>query len=49
MIDYQVPAGDVYLRFEVTDGTGTWTHDTTVTVAADERRNLGRIQITRPR
>lgn len=46
---YQVPAGEVHLWFEVTDATGTWTHDTIVTVAADELRNLGRIQLTRPR
>jgi hypothetical protein len=44
---YEVPAGLVRLHFVVTDGTGIWSFDTTVTVAAGESRNLGRIPLVR--
>ena len=44
---YQVPAGPVRLHFVVTDSTGIWPFDTTVTVAAGESRNLGRIPLVR--
>jgi serine/threonine-protein kinase len=45
--DFRVPAGEVRLRFYVTDGAGTWSYDTTVTVAAGQHRNLGRIALAR--
>jgi hypothetical protein len=44
---YEVPAGPVRLHFVVTDATGIWSFDTTVTVAAGESRNLGRIPLAR--
>ena len=45
--DFQVPPGEVRVRFAVTDDTGTWFVDTAVTVAAGQRRNLGRIALVR--
>jgi len=44
---YEVPAGPVRLHFVVSDSTGIWSFDTTVTVAAGEARNLGRIPLVR--
>ena len=45
--DFRVPAGEVRVRFTVTDGAGTWSYDTTVTVAVGEHRNLLRIALAR--
>lgn len=45
---YAVPAGTVQLRFTVTDSVGTWTYDTTVAVAPNETRNVGRVRLVRP-
>jgi hypothetical protein len=44
---YKVPAGFVRLHFVVRDSTGSWSFDTTVTVAAGDSPNLGRIQLVR--
>lgn len=48
VVDYRVPAGIVRLRFEVTDTTGTWAQDATLTLSSNERRNVGRIPLVRP-
>ena len=48
IINHSVQPGLVHLRFEVTDTTGTWTKDTTVTLTAGEERNVGRLSLTRP-
>ena len=44
---HEVPAGPVRLHFVVSDSTGIWSFDTTVTVVAGESRNLGRIPLVR--
>jgi len=44
--DYEVPAGRVQLRFQVTDSSGVWFMDTSVVVTSG-RRNLGRIRLVR--
>ncbi len=46
--NYEVPAGLVRVRFQVTDSAGIWTVDTSFTVAAGERRNFGRVPLRRP-
>ncbi|OLC08816.1 MAG: hypothetical protein AUH42_00485 [Gemmatimonadetes bacterium 13_1_40CM_70_11] len=43
----EVPSGEVRIHFEVTDASGRWTVDTTVTLAPGEHRNLGRIPLVR--
>ena len=45
--DHPVPAGLVLLHFAVRDSTGIWVVDTSVTVTAGEKRNLGRIALAR--
>jgi len=49
VVNHEVTAGAVRIRFEVTDQTGIWTVDSTVTVRAGETINLGRIELARPR
>ena len=44
---HEVPAGPVRLHFVLSDSAGIWSFDTTVTVAAGESRNLGRIPLVR--
>ena len=46
--NFEVPAGRVVIRFQVTDSTGVWTVDTVFTLAPGERRNLRFIQLRRP-
>jgi len=45
---YRVPDGTVQLRFTVTDSAGAWSYDTTVAVAPNETRNIGRVRLVRP-
>jgi hypothetical protein len=46
--DFEVPSGTVRIRFTVTDSTGSWSVERTFQLAPGERRNLGRIALTRP-
>ncbi len=46
---FEVPAGVVRLHFVVTDTSGIWSVDTSVTVAPGEARNLGRVPLVRRR
>jgi hypothetical protein len=48
LVNYPLPAGPVRLRFQVTDTTGTWVQELTVTLSPGEQRNLGRISLVRP-
>jgi hypothetical protein len=49
LVNLEVPAGSVRLRFQVQDSTGMWwAQDREVTVAAGERKVLGYIQLVRP-
>jgi len=47
ILDYEVPAGVVHLRFEVADAGGTWVHERTIVLSDRERRNMGRIVLDR--
>ncbi len=44
---FEVPAGVVRLHFTVSETSGTWSYDTTVTVAPGERKNVGRITLVK--
>jgi serine/threonine protein kinase len=48
VLNLEVPSGRVTIRFQVTDSTGVWSVDTTLTVSPGETRNLGRVQLKRP-
>ena len=48
VLNFEVPSGRVVVRFQVTDSTGVWSVDTTLTVAPGETRNLGRVVLKRP-
>jgi hypothetical protein len=46
--DFETSAGRVVIRFVVTDSTGVWSVDTTITVAPGERKSLGRVPLRKP-
>jgi len=49
LVNLEVPAGTVRLRFQVQDSTGIWwAQDRDVTVAAGERKVLGYLRLVRP-
>jgi serine/threonine protein kinase len=45
---FEVVPGIVHVRFQVTDTTGVWTVDTSFTVAAGDRLNVGRVNLRHP-
>ena len=45
---FEVPAGRVVVRFQVTDSTGVWAVDTVLILQPGERRNVGFVPIRRP-
>jgi len=48
VVNYELPAGMVRIHFVVTDSAGVaWSHDTTVTLASGEHRNLHYVQLAR--
>jgi serine/threonine protein kinase len=49
LVNVEVPAGTVRLRFQVTDSTGVWwAQDLVVTVAPGETKNLRYVKLVRP-
>jgi hypothetical protein len=47
LVNYEVPAGSVQLRFEVSNEGLTWYDELEVTLTAGNRRNLGRLYLER--
>lgn len=47
VVDFEVPTGPTHVRFEVTDSSGTWSNELTLSLRSGERRNLGRIALIR--